>query len=137
MLYLSDARDFIAQCLTLLVDNEHVYSGILPDKQDKSIGVYGNKRGTPKLAAIGGNHSYSAKKISLLVHWNYSQRETERAAAAVYEAIENAERAEVNGTTILFTKMTTEEAVDVGTDDNGIFEMVIEFEIYYERKVSI
>ena len=38
----------------------------------------------------------------------------------------------VNGKKILFTDMQMEEPVDVGTDDNGIYEMVIEADIYYE-----
>ena len=118
MLYLSDVRDFASQLLTGLVDDDHVYSGVLPDKPDKSIGVYNQKRGSPKKIAVSAPTSYRIKPVSLLIHWNKSQRDTERAAAAVYNAVEN-------------------EAVDVGTDDNGIFEMVIEFEIYYERKATI
>ena len=137
MLYLSDVRDFTSQLLSELVDDNHVYSGVLPDKPDKSIGVYNQKRGSPKKIAVSAPASYRIKLISLLIHWNKSQRDTERAAAAVYNAVENAARTQVNGTNILFTKMSMEEAVDVGTDDNGIFEMVIEFEIYYERKATI
>ena len=95
----------------------------MEDKQEMSVGVYNQKRGTPKLTAVGANPSYSRKAVSVLVHWNKSPKQTERAAAAVYAAIESAGR----------TK-TTEEAVDVGTDDNGVFEMVIEFDIYYERQ---
>lgn len=137
MLYLSDVRDFVSQLLSELVDDDHVYSGILPDKLDKSIGVYNQKRGSPKKVAVSTPASYRIKPISLLVHWDKSQRDTEHAAAAVYNVVENAASTQVNGINILFTKMSMEEAVDVGMDDNGIFEMVIEFEIYYERKATI
>ena len=134
ILYLSEVRDFIAGLLTNIVDDEHVYSGIMEDKQEMSVGVYNQKRGTPKLTAVGANPSYSRKAVSVLVHWNKSPKQTERAAAAVYAAIESAGRTKTGTNTILFVKMTTEEAVDVGTDDNGVFEMVIEFDIYYERQ---
>lgn len=134
ILYLSEVRDFIAGLLTNIVDDEHVYSGIMEDKQEMSIGVYNQKRGTPKLSAVGVNPSYSRKAASVLVHWNKSPKQTERAAASVYAAIERAGRTKTGTNTILFVKMTTEEAVDVGTDDNGVFEMVIEFDIYYERQ---
>ena len=39
----------------------------------------------------------------------------------------------INDTKVLFTKMLVDEPVDVGTDDKGIFESVIELDIYYER----
>ena len=134
MLYLSEVRDFIAGLLTGIVDDENVYSGIMQDKQETSVGVYNQKRGTPKLSAVGVNPSYSRKAVSVLVHWNKSPKQTEHAAAAVYAAIERAGRTKAGANNILFVKMTTEEAVDVGTDDNGVFEMVIEFDIYYERQ---
>ena len=106
----------------------------MQDKQEMSVGVYNQKRGTPKLSAVGVNPSYSRKAVSVLVHWNKSPKQTEHAAAAVYAAIERAGRTKAGANNILFVKMTTEEAVDVGTDDNGVFEMVIEFDIYYERQ---
>ena len=134
MLYLSEVRDFIAGLLTGIVDDENVYSGIMQDKQEMSVGVYNQKRGTPKLSAVGVNPSYSRKAVSVLVHWNKSPKQTEHAAAAVYAAIERAGRTKAGANNILFVKMTTEEAVDVGTDDSGVFEMVIEFDIYYERQ---
>ena len=134
MLYLSEVRDFIAGLLTGIVDDENVYSGIMQDKQEMSVGVYNQKRGTPKLSAVGVNPSYSRKAVSVLVHWNKSPKQTEHAAAAVYAAIERAGRTKAGANNILFVKMTTEEAVDLGTDDNGVFEMVIEFDIYYERQ---
>lgn len=134
MLYLSEVRDFIAGLLTGIVDDENVYSGIMQDKQEMSVGVYNQKRGTPKLSAVGVNPSYSRKAVSVLVHWNKSPKQTEHAAAAVYAAIERAGRTKAGANNILFVKMTTVEAVDVGTDDNGVFEMVIEFDIYYERQ---
>ena len=134
MLYLSEVRDFIAGLLTGIVDDENVYSGIMQDKQEMSVGVYNQKRGTPKLSAVGVNPSYSRKAVSVLVHWNKSPKQTEHAAAAVYAAIERAGRTKAGANNILFVKMTTEEAVDVGTDDNGIYEMVIETVFYTEKE---
>lgn len=47
--------------------------------------------------------------------------------------LRDTKRVTINGTRVFFTKMQVDEPVDVGTDDNGIFEMVIELDIYYER----
>ncbi|MDO5402980.1 MAG: minor capsid protein [Eubacteriales bacterium] len=130
MIYLSDVRDFIDS----LHFSEHVYSGKLDNKPEESIGVYNNKTGTPPQKSVS-SASYSVKRISLLVHWNESQRETERKAYEIYEAVKAVRMAAVNNTKILFTEMETDEPVDVSTDDNGIYEMVINFKLYYERQV--
>lgn len=132
MLFLSDARDLIASLR--IVDNDHVYSGKLDNKKDESIGVYNNKRGSPKRKTVSGDklQTYAVKPISVLVHWNKRQRETERKAYEVYTAIKEIRNMTINDKTILFTDMSMEEPVDVATDDNGIYEMVIEFDIYYK-----
>ena len=76
MLYLSEVRDFIAGLLTGIVDDENVYSGIMQDKQEMSVGVYNQKRGTPKLSAVGVNPSYSRKAVSVL-RCNRTSRENQ------------------------------------------------------------
>ncbi|MBQ7775300.1 MAG: hypothetical protein IJ379_05205 [Lachnospiraceae bacterium] len=118
-----------------IVDREHIYCGKMEDKKEKCIGVYNLKRSQSKRETIGGdqNSSYRVKQVSFLVHWDKSTERTELAADSLYEAVKNIRDVTVNGKRILFTKMLTDNPVDVGTDDNGIYEMVVEAEIYYER----
>ena len=127
----------VASCLADLrvADRDHIYCGKLQDKKDRCIGVYNLKRSRNKRETIGGdaNSSYRVKQVSLLVHWDKSTEHTEKAADALYEAVKGIRDMEANGRSILFTRMLTDEPVDVGTDDNGIYEMVVEAEIYYER----
>ena len=47
---LADVRDYIAS----LELAEHVYMGKLPDKEDKSVGVYNSKHQYPQHIALGG-----------------------------------------------------------------------------------
>ena len=103
---LADVRDYV-ESLKLA---DHVYMGKMPDKQDKSIGVYNSKHQYAYSTAIGGPdlQSYGTKYVTLLVHWTRSPRETEEAAAALFE--------------------------DVGTDDAGIYEMVIEAAVIYQKE---
>lgn len=136
MLSLADVRTLAVQQLKELVDEEHIYSGKMPDKKDRSIGIYNQRRGTPVRKAVGCEASYKVKAVSILIHWNKSQRDTEKATGAVYDVLKSISNTEVDGTKVLFVKMAMDEAVDIGTDDNGIFEMVIELEIYYERTDS-
>lgn len=128
---LSDVRDYV-DSLDLA---DSVYSGKLDAKQERAVGVYNSKHSHPYQTAIGGPalQSYGTKYVTFLVHWNKSQRETETAASALFEAIAEVNEAEVNGETIKFIQPLVNEPVDVGTDDSGIYEMVIEAAVIYRK----
>lgn len=133
MLTLADVRDYIAGLGITKDDN--VYCGKLDAKKDKSIGVYHLKRSGQPNIAIGGidNTSFGDKGISLLIHWNKSPRETEKVSMDLYEALLRLKMVTINKSIIKFVRVLVPEPVDVGTDDNGVYEMVIECEFYYER----
>lgn len=127
---LSDVRDYI-DSLGLA---EHVYAGKMPDKQEKSIGVYNSKHQHVYKTAIGGPdlESYGTKYVTFLVHWNKSARDTEIAATALFNAVRGIEEATVNNQLIKFIQPLY-DIQDVSTDDAGIFEMVIEAAVIYEK----
>ena len=133
MLGIGDVRDYIAGLG--IADNNNVYCGKLDNKKDKRIGVYNLNRQRPPQTAVGGlnNSSYRIKSISILVHWNTSVRDTEKAAEQLYNMLRDTNNKIINDTKLLFNKMQVDGPVDVGTDDKGIFESVIELDIYYER----
>lgn len=128
---LSDVRDYI-NSLGLA---EHVYMGKMPDKQDESIGVYNSKHAHAYKTAIGGpaTESYRTKYVTFLVHWNKSPRDTEKAATALFEAVSQAREVTVNKATIKFIQPLY-ELQDIGTDDAGVYEMVIEAAVIYEKE---
>lgn len=132
MMKLADVRDYVAS----LGLADHVYMSKLDAKSERSIGVYNSKHSNEYVAAIGGHalKSYGTKYVTLLVHWNRSPRDTENAAANLFKVLEAAEEKKVNNETIKFIQLLVNEPVDVGTDDAGIYEMVIEAAIIYERK---
>lgn len=113
---------------------EHVYMGKMDAKQDKSIGVYNSKHQHAYHTAIGGHglESYGTKYVTFLVHWNKSPGETEKAATALFNAVRQAREVTVNNTTIKFMQPLY-DIQDVGTDDAGIYEMVIEVAVIYEK----
>lgn len=129
---LSDVRDYIGS-LTLA---EHVYSGKMDGKKEKSIGVYSSRHSHAYSTALGGRslESYGTSYVTLLVHWNKSQRETEKAANALFDTVCGAREVTVNGQQIKFMQPLVSGPVDVGTDDAGIYEMVIEAAVIYQRK---
>lgn len=133
MLGIGDVRDYIAGLG--IADNNNVYCGKLDNKKDKSIGVYNLNRQRPLQTAVGGlnNSSYRIKSVSILVHWNKSVRDTEETSEQLYNMLRDTNNKIINDTKLLFTKMQVDGPVDVGTDDKGIFEMVIELDFFYER----
>ena len=130
---LSDVRDYIAS----LEISKEVYIGPLPDKTERSIGVYNSKHQHEYHVAIGGSQleSYGTKYVTLLLHWNESQRETEKAGKALFEAVRRARNVAVNKETIKFIQPLY-DLQDIGVDDNGVYEMVIEMAVIYDKKGS-
>lgn len=130
MIYLSDIRDWLKTVFTA----EHYYIGKLDNKQDKSLGVYSLKQSGSPTRAIGGESTYNTISVSLLLHWTNNARETEETARNLFDTLYNIKNVEINKHTIYIIELLTPEPVDVGTDDKGIYEQVIELKIYYERK---
>jgi len=131
MLYLEDVRDYMGSLN--IANDDNVYMGKLDNKKQRSIGVYQLKQSRAPTVSLGDTGTYKVKPISLLVHWNKSARETEKAAWMLYEALSKVQNVTINDATIIYIQMLQEEPVDVGTDDSGIYERVIEILIYYER----
>lgn len=127
---LSDIRDYI-ETLT----QGSAYVGPIPDKPEKMVGVYNSKHQHEYKVAIGGPklESYGTKYVTLLVHWNKSQRETEKAGTALFEAVRATRNATVNDETIKFI-LPVYDLQDIGVDDSGIYEMVIELAVIFEKK---
>lgn len=130
MIYLADIRDWLKEYGLF----EHYYVGKLDSKQEKSLGVYQRKTVQPPKRAIGNLSSYEVKPISLLIHWNKNATETEKTAFELYKQLEAVSQFMLNNTKIYMLSLLQSEPVDVGTDESGIYERVIEFDIYYERR---
>lgn len=126
---LSEVREF----LKTKIDCPQWYCGKIDGSKEQCIGIYGVK-GPPPFIALGGldNTSYSTKAISILVHWTKNNNTAEQKAQEVYNALFG-QTAIIGGKKVSKFDMRTSEPVGVGTDDNGIFEYVIETVIYFER----
>ncbi len=130
---LADVRDYIAS----LDLTKEVYMGKLPDKPERSIGVYNSKHQYPYHGTLGGpnQQGYGIKHITLLVHWNKSPRDTEKVATALFDAINIVRDVKINKTTIKFIQPLC-DLQDIGTDDAGVYEYVIEVAVIYEKEVK-
>lgn len=118
---------------TLSTKADNYYCGLLNAKKEKSFGVYQLKDRRARDVAIGKETKTATKGISILVHWTASTRETENIAAELYKNLTEATGIDIGGYKANYIQVLHNEPIDVGADDNGICERVIEFIIYYER----
>ena len=132
MITLAEVRDWIK---TFNAANNY-YIGKIDNKQENSIGIYQRKTIDDPRVAIGGRSlaSYDVKSISILIHWNKNANETEKRAQYLYNRLFEAESVVIGGTPIKMIALLQNEPVDVGTDDNNVYERVIELDLYYERE---
>jgi hypothetical protein len=132
MITLAEVRDWIK---TFNAANNY-YIGKLDNKQENSIGIYQRKTIDGPRVAIGGRSlaSYDVKSISILIHWNKNANETEKRAQYLYNRLFEAESVVIGETPIKMIALLQNEPVDVGTDDNNVYERVIELDLYYERE---
>ena len=129
MITLANIRDWLKSFKIA----QHYYIGKLDSKQDKSLGVYTLKKSDSPVTAIGENSTYDIIGVSLLIHWNNNANETETAARRLFEALRTVKNVEIDDTKIYMIQLLVPEPVDVGTDEYGIYERVIEMNLYYER----
>lgn len=128
---LADVRDYIEG----LNITENVYMGKMDGKEEKSIGVYHSKHTHAYKTAIGGPalESHGIKHVTLLVHWDKSPRNTEKVTKDLFKALLETREKTINETKIKFIQPLYEPQ-NVGTDDNGVYEMVIEVAVIYEKE---
>lgn len=134
MLSLKDIRQYVANLG--IVDDEHVYIGKMDNKNPRSIGVYGRSSSGPPGIALGGLEctTYETRSLSLLVHWNKCKIEAEEAAFSLFERLRTVTNLIIGDTHIDYLRLMVPEPQDVGTDDHGVYEYVIWFDLIYERK---
>lgn len=132
MLLLSDVRDWIK---TLKTDAENFYCGRLDAKKEKSIGVYQLKSADTRRTVLGGIDCqiYEIKAVSILIHWNKNAVDTEKSALNLYQQIKNSNHFSIGNTYVFFIEILQGEPIDIFTDENGIFERVIEIKLYCRR----
>lgn len=134
MLTIGGIRQYISGLGIAADDN--VYIGKLDGKKQKSIGVYGRKSSGQPFTAAGGLEctTHDTKLVSLLVHWNKSQEETEKAASELFKKLRYETSLIIGETRIDYLRLMVPEPQDVGTDEGGVHEYVIWLDFIYERK---
>lgn len=136
MMILEDVLDFLEEKNTSEgFGFENFYIGKLDNKKDYSLGVYNLKHGKAEdVYCIGQLRNYEVLNVSLLLHISKRFKETEEISNKFYNWIKSlayAERFKIKDFNIYFINLLSNNE-DVGQDERGIYERVINFQIYYK-----
>lgn len=124
----ADMRDYI-DGLELM---DSVYTAKLPDGTNNSACVYPSQTAQPYERTIGEDtETHNVLYITVLIHGNTSQRETETLARALYLELRDTRNVVINDEKILFI-LPRYDLQYVGTDYAGVYEYVIEAAVYYD-----
>lgn len=137
MLVLKDITEFFKTLNTQ--ENwgiENYYRGKLDNKKNKSLGFYDLKSAAYEIPVGGPDLKYYDELyVSLLIHWNNNFDDTEEISNKIYYKLidlYNTKPLIINNYYITQIKMLSNNE-DVGTDEKGIYERVIQFKVVYKN----
>lgn len=124
---LSELKDYFK---TAFGWTEGISIGKIDNNLEKALCLYNSRRGVPKTGTIGGKQyrSYELKPVTILLRWGTDADAAERKAKEIYDFFDEKEF-NLNGKR-MFCISRYECPIDLGTDDKGIYEYSIEFDIY-------
>jgi len=106
--------------------------GAIDKTIDKVVGVYTRPHGLLQPKTVGLPASYGIKSITLLVHWSKTFTPCEEKALEVYEMLNACHTQEQIGGKSCWIEARLLPVV-IGKDANGIFEAVVDFDIYVRK----
>ena len=109
------------------------YIGRMNTIKDNSLGIYNLRGTTGEYMAIGGEACTKSKNkyLSLLVHGNKNKVQTETLAYNLYDFLLHVRGAKVGEHEINYIRLLSNEPIDVDMDEQGVYEYVIELQLYY------
>lgn len=107
--------------------------GKIDNNQEKAICFYNSKRSYSYVGVFGGisNKSTNIKPITILLRYTKNQNDAEIKAQEIYDFFN--ERSFFIDEKRIFVEMLYAEPINLGTDDNNVYEYSIELDMYEER----
>lgn len=126
---LADVKEFLKD----KIDCPNWFVGKKDTAKEQSITIYPTQ-GVPPIMALGGLvlSSYTTKAVSILVHWGNQATPAELKAKEVYDSLFG-QSGTIGPFDVIKFDMRTSEPLGMGTEDNGIYEYVINLVIYYKK----
>ena len=98
--------------------------------------VYQREAGGGAQVAVGEATVTYVKHVTVLVRWEQNHRTTEEAAQALFDALSNNPAATIGEDVATYVATLQPEPVDLGSDEDGIFERAIWLDIYYQAATA-
>lgn len=109
---------------------EAISIGKIDNNQEKAICFYNSNRGLPPIKSVDMS-SYNIKPITILLRYTKNQDTAETMANSIYEFLD--ERIfKVNKKQVI-AQLVYSEPINLGTDDNGVYEYSFEINFIEER----
>ncbi len=107
--------------------------GKIDNNKEKAVCFYNSQRGSPYVGTMGGknNRTTNIKPITILLRYTKNQDVAEQEAQKIYEFYED--RTFFIGSKRIFTMMSYNAPINLGTDDKNVYEYSIELDFYEER----
>lgn len=123
---LSEAKSLLERLL-----GEEMRIHKLDRSAEKGLCLYLRKTGRKHQPALNGTGGRSFRRmgLSLLVRGGRQGAAAEKHAFRIYRLIEEAEAAQGR-----FWQMVYDAPVALGTDERGVYEYSIDFDLYYEKE---
>lgn len=116
---------------TIISDCQKWSIGQIDRNQEKAIAVYANRRNMGKISSFTNLQTYSYLPITILLRWTKNYNIAETKANSIYELL--------NSSSFLIDDYKCnidclyEGPIDLGPDENGIYEFSIEFNLLYKK----
>ena len=123
----------IADLLADLFEFEDVTAGCVDSSKSRTIGVYQRSEFVPR-ECIGTDSSYETSKIRILVHWTDNPATAEKQAFEVAELFQSFDNISTENHIIKFAEVKAVR--NIGKDEKGICEYVVDTDIIYTKKES-
>lgn len=113
--------------------SENVSIGKIDNDKEKAICFYNSKRQLSYQSVVGGKNKLTTyiKPITILLRYTKNQDEAEKKAQEIFEFFE--ERTFFIEEKRIFVQMYVNEPINLGTDDNNIYEYSLELDFHIER----
>ena len=113
---------------------ESIYIGKIDNNKEKAICFYNSKINLAYQGVIGGskNKTEKIKPITILLRYTKNQDTAETMAESIYKFFED--RTFFINKKRIFTQMLYEYPIDLGTDENNVYEYSIEIYFYVSQK---
>ena len=113
---------------------ESISVGKIDKNKERAVCFYHSKVSRPKINTIGGkaNRSYTVRPISILLRFGKNYEAAAEKAKEIYDFFDE-KTFDLNNERV-FVISPYNEPIDLGTDDQGVYENSLEFDLYITKK---